>query len=152
MSPGTSNSYDRRIAIALLVILSVFVISIWPFKNVLQDEPEKSDCTALDNASNRLVKVDCENPVKKTSVFSRKNRGETSRDVNKVVFRFEPVPVNHASAVLLQTVKGVGPILARDIVKYRELYGAFDSAEALKIIPGVGEKKARYLATQFTFD
>ncbi|TKB11134.1 helix-hairpin-helix domain-containing protein [Desulforhopalus sp. IMCC35007] len=152
MSPGTNTTYSSRIAIALMTILSVFVISIWPFKAVLQSENKKSDCTALDKVSHRLVKVDCENPVNTTSVLSVKSRGETSRDVNKVVFSFQPVPVNHASDRLLQTVKGVGPSLARDIITYRELYGAFDSAEALQTIPGVGEKKARYLATQFTFD
>ena len=135
-----------------MAILSVFVISIWPFKTVLQGEIEKSNCTALDEASHRLVKVDCENPLNTTSALSVKSRGETSRDVNKVVFSFQPVPVNHASDILLQTVKGVGPSLAHDIITYRELYGAFESAEALQTIPGVGVKKARYLATQFTFD
>lgn len=148
----TSNRYDIRIFIVLIVILSVLIVSIWPLKDTVSYVALHSDCTELDNTYDGLVKVDCTNPAKEHIGFSTASRGDKGNNVNKVVFTFQPVPVNHASLLLLQTIKGVGPRLAQDIVEYREHYGTFANAEALKRIPGVGEKKARYLATQFSFD
>ena len=50
------------------------------------------------------------------------------------------VELNTASAPLLAHVAGVGPSLAKKIIKHREDKGAFASRAALKDVPGLGQK------------
>jgi uncharacterized protein len=50
------------------------------------------------------------------------------------------VEVNTASAQLLTYVSGLGPVLANNIVKYRDENGRFGSRDALKKVPRLGPK------------
>lgn len=50
------------------------------------------------------------------------------------------VEVNTASKQLLANVSGVGPLLAKNIVEYREKNGVFASREKLKKVPRFGDK------------
>ncbi len=50
------------------------------------------------------------------------------------------VEVNTASKQLLSYVSGVGPLLAKNIVEYREKNGVFTSREKLKKVPRFGDK------------
>lgn len=51
------------------------------------------------------------------------------------------VAVNRASASDLETLPGVGPVLAVRIVAYREQHGPFRQIEDLLGVPGIGEAK-----------
>ena len=53
----------------------------------------------------------------------------------------ERVNVNTASAEELETLTGIGPSLAEEIVKEREENGAFASLEDLLRVKGIGESK-----------
>ncbi len=50
------------------------------------------------------------------------------------------VEVNTASKELLSYVSGIGPVLAKNIVAYRDKNGAFKSRAELKRVPRLGEK------------
>lgn len=50
------------------------------------------------------------------------------------------VNINTASPYLLQYVSGIGPVLARNIVSYRDSEGAFPSRDALLKVPRLGAK------------
>ncbi len=50
------------------------------------------------------------------------------------------VNLNTASPYLLSYVAGIGPVLAANIVAYREANGAFKSRQELKKVPKLGEK------------
>lgn len=50
------------------------------------------------------------------------------------------VNVNTASASILQYVSGIGPTLAKKIVKYRKEKGIFTSRKELMKVPGFGQK------------
>ena len=52
-----------------------------------------------------------------------------------------PVNVNTAPAEELTALPGIGEVLARRIVEYREEHGPFLSEEALMEVPGIGEAK-----------
>jgi competence protein ComEA len=41
----------------------------------------------------------------------------------------------------LETLPGVGPVLARRIVEFREKKGGFRRVEELLVIPGISERK-----------
>ncbi|HET8530518.1 MAG TPA: helix-hairpin-helix domain-containing protein [Methylomirabilota bacterium] len=53
----------------------------------------------------------------------------------------EPLDVNHADAVALARLPGVGAGMAQRIVEERERRGRFDSPEALRYVLGMGPKK-----------
>jgi competence protein ComEA len=51
------------------------------------------------------------------------------------------VAVNRATAAELESLPGVGPVLAGRIVAYRDQNGAFSRVEDLLSVPGIGEAK-----------
>jgi competence protein ComEA len=51
------------------------------------------------------------------------------------------VDLNRADAAELETLPGVGPVLADRIVAYREANGPFSTIEDLLSVPGIGEAK-----------
>lgn len=51
------------------------------------------------------------------------------------------VRINSASVADLETIPGVGPVLAGRIVSHRELRGPFTVVEDLLDVPGIGEAK-----------
>ncbi|MET9366002.1 ComEA family DNA-binding protein [Streptomyces sp. NPDC006632] len=52
-----------------------------------------------------------------------------------------PVSLNSASAQQLDTLPGVGPVLAQHIVDYRAQHGGFRSVDELREVKGIGEGK-----------
>jgi len=52
-----------------------------------------------------------------------------------------PLRLNRATSSELQTLPGVGPVLAERIVNYREVNGPFQEVEDLLQVPGIGEAK-----------
>ncbi len=48
------------------------------------------------------------------------------------------VDVNRASRQELQSLPGIGPARAADLVAYRELHGPFATLESLTAVPGIG--------------
>jgi competence protein ComEA len=50
-----------------------------------------------------------------------------------------PININSASQAILETLPGIGPARARDIILYREMNGNFASIEDLQKVTGIGE-------------
>lgn len=50
------------------------------------------------------------------------------------------INLNTASRYLLEHVSGLGPVLAKNVVEYRNTIGSFQSREQLKKVPRLGEK------------
>ncbi|MBN1630345.1 MAG: ComEA family DNA-binding protein [Thermoleophilia bacterium] len=55
------------------------------------------------------------------------------------------VPLNSATLEQLDTLPGIGPSLAQQIVTYRETQGPFTSVEELTDVPGIGPAKLEQL-------
>ena len=53
----------------------------------------------------------------------------------------EPVDINTATAEELETLMGIGPVLAQAIVDYRAEHGPFASVDELLEVSGIGETK-----------
>ena len=53
----------------------------------------------------------------------------------------EKVDINTAAQEKLETLPGIGEVLAQRIVEYREEHGAFTAAEDLLAVEGIGEKR-----------
>jgi competence protein ComEA len=58
----------------------------------------------------------------------------------------ETLNLNTASPEELESLPGIGPVMAARIVAYRNKNGSFARPEDLMIIEGMGEKKYRALA------
>jgi len=52
-----------------------------------------------------------------------------------------PIDINTADKSLLESLPGVGTVLAERILEYRAKHGSFLSIEELKQVEGIGEKK-----------
>jgi competence protein ComEA len=50
------------------------------------------------------------------------------------------VNINTANAAELESLPGIGPVLAEAILRYRSAYGPFKRIEDLLDVPGIGEK------------
>ena len=61
------------------------------------------------------------------------------------------VNVNTATAEELETLTGIGPVLAQSILDYRAEHGNFQTAEELLNVKGIGEAKLAGFRTQITF-
>jgi len=60
------------------------------------------------------------------------------------------VNVNEASLPELETIRGIGPMLAERIVKDREANGRFEHLEDLIRVPGIGQAKLEKIKSQIT--
>ncbi len=61
-----------------------------------------------------------------------------------------PLDLNTATAGALDTLPGVGPVTAGDIVSWRQQHGLFTSVDQLQEIPGIGPAKFAHLAPLVT--
>lgn len=52
-----------------------------------------------------------------------------------------PVSLNSATAEQLETLPGVGPVLAQHILDYRDEHGGFTSVDQLQDVNGIGERR-----------
>ncbi|MCZ9351231.1 ComEA family DNA-binding protein [Streptomyces mutabilis] len=52
-----------------------------------------------------------------------------------------PVSLNTATAAQLDTLPGVGPVLAQHIIDYRARHGGFRSVDELREVNGIGERR-----------
>ena len=51
------------------------------------------------------------------------------------------VNLNKATAEELQTIRGIGPVIAERIIKYRQDHGRFEKVEDLNQVNGIGDAK-----------
>ena len=63
-----------------------------------------------------------------------------------------PININTASASELETLDGIGPVLAERIVAYREEHGPFAAVEDLMQVKGIGEDIWNNLLERITIE
>jgi competence protein ComEA len=61
-----------------------------------------------------------------------------------------PVNLNTATLEQLETLPGVGPVLAQHIIDYRDQHGGFTSVDQLRQVTGIGDAKFADLRNRVT--
>ncbi len=61
---------------------------------------------------------------------------------------FAAVNVNKANSAQLQTLNGIGPSKAQEILRYRKAHGAFKTVDELVNVKGIGTKTLQGMKTQ----
>ena len=56
-----------------------------------------------------------------------------------------PVQLSTATLEQLESLPGVGPVMAQKILDYRQAHGAFQSVDELDAVPGIGPKRLEQL-------
>lgn len=75
---------------------------------------------------------------------------ERSIPAEEVVPVKEPVDINSATAEELESLMGIGPVLAQAIVDYRAEHGPFASVDELLEVSGIGEAKLNNIRDDVT--
>ncbi len=65
-----------------------------------------------------------------------------------VSFVFAVVNVNKANSAQLQTLNGIGPSKAGEILKYRKSHGSFKTVDELVNVKGIGPKTLQDMKSQ----
>lgn len=65
-----------------------------------------------------------------------------------VSFVFSAVNINKANSAQLQTLNGIGPAKAQEILKYRKTHGGFKTVDELVNVSGIGPKTVAKLRGQ----
>ncbi len=63
---------------------------------------------------------------------------------------FGAININKANSAQLQTLNGIGPTKAQEILKYRKSHGGFKSADELVNVKGIGPKTVQKLKSQIS--
>jgi competence protein ComEA len=61
-----------------------------------------------------------------------------------------PTNLNTATAEELEPLPGIGPVLAKNIVDYRQRSGPFQSVDDLHAVPGIGPKRIEQIRSRVT--
>ena len=62
------------------------------------------------------------------------------------------ININTATAAQLDTLPGIGPVLAQRIIDYRQANGPFTSLSQLMLVEGIGEKRRANILPLITIE
>lgn len=136
---------DRRIAIAasLAFILILAILCKDMFLGYFFTSPVKADAIQLQWQHGAL------SGCRATECLAMNPSEQLPPEVGP--FFFEPIPINLANAQLIETIDGVGPHMAAEILRLRSEGMTFRKREDLLRVPGIGPKRLRQLERQFSF-
>jgi len=106
----------------------------------LKPEADMSKINRAEKLKNhQSINIPNKNPVKGVAASSTTDEKASSI-----------ININTASEAELDTLPGVGPARAKDIISYREEKGGFNSIEDIKNIKGIGEASFEKLKDKIT--
>ncbi len=90
-----------------------------------------------------------ENPERER--ISRNPPSSEQSDATSRNFSEKPLDINSATAKELETLPGIGPVLAEKILQTRNELGRFENAGEILKVPGIGVKRLERITPLITF-
>lgn len=96
-------------------------------------ESEEESKVGSKAGSKAEIGVDGEKTNKEAGIEDSQEKIQQNREEKKI-------NINAATEQELESLKGIGPATAKNIIRYREEYGGFSSIEEIKNVKRIGEK------------
>ncbi|MCF7916658.1 MAG: helix-hairpin-helix domain-containing protein [Candidatus Omnitrophica bacterium] len=65
--------------------------------------------------------------------------------------QFQVININQATALELEKIPGLGPVLSQRVIEYRSIHSSFKTISDLEKVKGIGKKKAKIIAKYIKF-
>ncbi len=151
MEKWQSNLYIAVIAIVGLQLASADIDRV--FYRAPVKAPEKVAVKAASN-ENQVQVVSKNDTIKNESAIDSKTAeipgnapvlAVTAESSSKLTLE----RLNTMNVSELEQINGVGPVLAKRILEYRQQHGVFKSLDGLTAVKGIGPKKLEKIKAQF---
>jgi hypothetical protein len=141
-----SKKDDRLI---ILLGVGIFLLFIYCFNNLnIYSHLFRTNIKLRWNGTDLIVEE------ADPSLLSEEKNNQNCDSLIPAVFApifFAPLPINEADQKLLETLPGIGPRLASEIIKTRSVQGPFRNPEDLLNIRGIGRNRMLKFADQFSY-
>ncbi len=125
----------NRSVIALICATCVFLAFVLGFFCGRSSTPSPIQIAALPQPV-RTVAVEESSPASAVASVA-----ETVAQPSSEGSGYQKININTATAAQLETLPGIGPVLAQRILDYREHNGPFTALAQLTFVNGIGEKR-----------
>ena len=144
------RSLKQILVIILMIISGIYYVTMGRAQNkasfkVYSETPEYKEEEKTKSSANNYNPTVIENTENK--LYSKKDNDFSSLSSS---YQSTLVNINKADQQELETIPGVGPATAKNIIEYREKYGGFAAVEEIKNVKRIGDKTFEKLRDHIT--
>ncbi len=129
----------QRLLVLAACIVAAYVVGFYQGKGVAPATVEIVTASAAPTASVAAVSPEVSVPVPSAAPATADSVVESA--VQEALVNSGRININTASLEELDTLPGIGPVIAQRIIDYRQTYGPFTEKNQIKEVNGIGDKK-----------
>ena len=151
--PTPKEDFITRYRYTIIAILLVIFIGSWMWLFYSQQSHDKDYANNIAILSQRIT--DLEAKVDALSIkpeVAGVSSEPTTPIVSEVQSNSAKININTASQAELETLTGIGPTKATDIISYREENGDFSSIDEILNVKGIGEATLEKIREEITVE
>ncbi len=159
LSPGERRALLTLSALLLLGLLAGQVrrylerdsspIRVEGLQRLVPDSSQ-ADSTGVSNASSSVAIEGSEGVISTPKVVGAGEAGVAEQPSDSP--KPKKLNLNQATEEELETLPGIGPVLAGRIIEWRRNHGSFQRLDDLQLVKGIGEKTLRRIAPLVTVE